>query len=108
MPLDNDDIKQLIAILQKGLTLENSEHAVEKKTKPTSENKFDAMLEKNLHRDDIEFDKKVAIIPPVLRSREFKLITVKCRSCGKEDRVNSNAVDSIDRYKCNRCCTNPG
>ena len=116
MPLDNDDIKQLIAILQKGLSdQENNIKSVKKtnktkvkKTKLTTVNKFDEMSEKNLHKDDVEFDKKVSKLPPVPRTRQFKPVQVKCRSCGKEEKVNPAIIDSVERYKCNKCCGNPG
>lgn len=115
MPLDNDDIKQLIAILQRGLSDPSDNKPVKKtnkqktkKTKPLGINKFDQMSEKNLHKDDIEFDKKVSKLPPVPRTRQFKPVQVKCRSCGKEEKVNPAIIDSVERYKCNKCCGNPG
>jgi hypothetical protein len=123
MPLKDEDIKQLIAILQKGLTNDASDDnikatnkavkPVQKKTKNKVKtqkyiNKFDEMLEKNLHKDDIEFDKKVTKLPPVPRTRSFKPIEIQCRSCGKKESVNPNYIDSVERYKCNKCCANPG
>jgi hypothetical protein len=116
MPLDNEDIKQLIAILQRGLTdTENRPESVQeikpRKAKKVAKkliNKFDNMSEKNLHKDDIEFDKKVSQLPPVPRTRLFKPVQVQCRSCGKKESVNPAVLDSIERYKCNKCCANPG
>ena len=70
MPLDNDDIKQLIMILQKGLSNDSTDDVPQdqpvsnnviknKKTnrKSSSANKFESMREKNLHKDDTEIDK---------------------------------------------------
>ena len=116
MPLDNEDIKQLIAILQKGLSdvddniksVKKTNKQKTKKNRSVTVNKFDQMSEKNLHKDDIEFDKKVTKLPPVPRTRQFKPVPVKCRSCGKEELVNPAVIDSVERYKCNKCCGNPG
>lgn len=133
MPLDNDDIKQLIAILQKGLVdnrdSENDEDTdtsdvVIKKAKPdpiknkkkkvvktddSRYNKFDAMAEKNMHKDDSRVDKILSQYAPTSRSREFSLVKVTCRVCGRQDEINPALIyDSGSRYKCNRCSKIPG
>jgi len=126
MPLDNDDIKQLIAILQKGLSDETDSIAESpKKTKQTftktknytksnkkdnkSNNKFDTMMEKNLHKEDLEVDKLLSKYPPTARSREFSPVSVKCRVCGREEEINPALMnDAPNRYKCNRCSKEPG
>lgn len=126
MPLDNDDIKQLIAILQKGLSNDTSsqedsipeEAPIKTKTKkragvnsPTqnSVNKFDSMREKNLHKEDVEIDKILSRYPPTNRSREFAMIDVTCRVCGKKEEINPALLyDAPNRYKCNRCSKEPG
>lgn len=142
MSLNNEDIKQLIAILQRGLiddssnessinnkpkkrrkkkvdkaeqsdTLENSDYGTSViKTKKLSTgkfvNKFVSMPEANLHKEDSEFDKKVSKVPPTPRNRSFEYIKVRCRLCGKVEEVSPNLVESIDRYKCNKCCTMSG
>lgn len=122
MALDNEDIKQLIAILQKGLTsdeLENSEPMPVKKTrrstpktktaaKPKSKNKFDSMPEFNMCKEDLEFDRKVRKPIPSARLRDFEPIKVRCRVCGKNEKVAPDLVESIERYKCNKCSTGAG
>jgi hypothetical protein len=122
MGLDNDDIKALIAILQKGLVDDDSISS--KTTKPNtkksrfknkkagtdnSENKFCSMPEKDMHKEDVEFDRAVRKMPPTPRNRQFETIEVVCRSCGKKEQVNPILVhDSVDRYKCNKCSVNAG
>jgi ribosomal 50S subunit-associated protein YjgA (DUF615 family) len=122
MPLDNDDIKQLIMILQKGLSNDSTDDVPQdqpvsnnviknKKTnrKSSSTNRFDSMREKNLHKDDTEIDKLLNKFPPAARSRSSTLVEAKCRSCGKTGKISSSLItDSINRYKCNNCCKEPG
>jgi hypothetical protein len=123
MPLDNDDIKQLIAILQKGLVEDNepkepsnknkTNNISTKKTKSISqsntENKFISMGFDSLHKEDVAIDKVLNKHPPTPRNRKFKQIDVKCRSCGKKETINSSLLyESPDRYKCNKCCSSPG
>lgn len=118
MGLDNDDIKQLIAILQRGLVDDegDSEEPTPKK-RPTKaknqatkkkKNNFDTMSEKNMHKDDIEIDRKLRQAPPTSRSRNYKPLSVKCRICGKTEKVNPALVEAAERYKCNKCCTSSG
>jgi hypothetical protein len=117
MPLDNDDIKQLIAILQKGLTDKSDDDTIvqdepaskkQKRSPKTSKkvkeqkssNKFDMMFEKNMHKEDVEIDKKLAKHPPSARSREFTPVEVTCRVCGKTEEVNPSLIyDAPNRYK---------
>jgi hypothetical protein len=121
MPLDNDDIKQLIQILQKGLTDETESTKIPpKRTKRTSKktsdttskpkplNKFEQMAEFNTCKEDTLIDKKIVKPAPSARLREFEPINVRCRICGKTERVPPNLVDSIERYKCNKCSTGAG
>lgn len=126
MGLDKDDIKQLIAILQKGLVDSDDdsddtepEEVVEsrpskkssnkpKPKKKKSNNKFDNMSEKNMHKDDIEIDRKLRKFPPTSRTRNYKPIKVKCRVCSREENVNPSLVESMERYKCNKCSTSSG
>jgi hypothetical protein len=137
MSLNNDDIKQLIAILQRGLTNEdnddqNSSQKPKKKSKTTVDsqpkgsiiaentvvkdkkvkkpivNKFCEMPEFNLHKEDTDFDKKVRRFPPTPRNRSFNYVKVKCRLCGKEEEISPSLVESVERYKCNKCCTVSG
>lgn len=121
MGLDNDDIKALIAILQKGLTDNNDEpqsvpvpKSKNKTTKPKtapkkkSLNKFEAMPEFNMCKSDSDFDRKVIRQPPTLRKEPFKYINAQCRVCGKKESVAPDLIESIDRYKCNKCSTGAG
>jgi hypothetical protein len=71
-------------------------------------NKFEQMAEFSMHKEDVEFDKKVARQPPVPRTRSFNAVKVRCRVCGKEESVNPGLIDSIDRYKCNKCSAMAG
>jgi len=125
MSLNNDDIKQLIAILQRGLSdgtgeiVEDDQEApvaktVKKKSKqksnkPIRENRFDMMMEKNMHKNDSQIDKLLNVHPPTIRSREFEPITVQCRVCHKTEEVNPALIlESPNRYKCNKCSGAPG
>ncbi len=110
MALNNDDIKQLISILQRGLSEDTDEPVetksnkkVKTKTKPKSSNKFESMAEFRMHKDDVAIDKKLCQQPPTERSRQYKPIKIHCRVCHKEELVNPSMVESIDRYKCNKC-----
>lgn len=124
MGLDNDDIKALIAILQKGLTNDsddNDEEEVKPKrktqrsskprqTKKKSTNKFESMPEFGMCKEDVEIDRKIKKPPPSLRNRPFELVKVQCRVCGKKDKVAPSILESmeIERYKCNKCATGAG
>jgi lysyl-tRNA synthetase class I len=116
MGLNNDDIKQLIAILQRGLSDDNIEENIPKK-KPKAKkqdknqqrkNLFNQMAEFRMHKEDVEIDRKLKKQPPTERTRSYKPISVKCRVCGKSEEINPSLIESIERYKCNRCCTSPG
>jgi hypothetical protein len=120
MGLDNDDIKALIAILQKGLSdNDTSESApVKRTTKPKAAaakpkvrkttNKFEKMAEFNMCKEDVEIDRKIRKPPPSARTRAFDLVKVQCRICGKKEKVAPSLVESNDRYKCNKCSTGAG
>lgn len=121
MALDKDDIKQLIAILQKGLVDDNEPESQQstmpspKKKKQTSASKkkehinlFDGMRESKMHKDDVEIDRKLRKLPPVERTREFQPVKVKCRVCGREELMNPALVESMERHKCNKCATSAG
>jgi hypothetical protein len=121
MGLDKEDIMALITILQKGLDDNESEEQVEPKRKRTARtkqktdnkknkmvNKFLTMSERNMHKEDTLIDKKLNVLPPTERTRQFKPVTVKCRVCGKEEQINPNYLESKERYKCNKCSTSAG
>jgi hypothetical protein len=118
MALEPDDIKALIAILQKGLQDDDDDSSTPqakttrktstRKPKPKSKNKFETMSEFNMCKEDLEFDRKVRKPPPSARNREFDYVKVQCRVCGKKDKVAPSLVESIERYKCNKCSTGAG
>jgi len=118
MGLDNDDIKQLIAILQKGLANDSVEdqeihdkpkqQAKKAKPKPSSQKKksknlFENMREAGMHKDDVAIDKMLNKLPPTARSRQYNPIKVRCRVCGRDSVVNPSLIESTERYKCNKC-----
>jgi hypothetical protein len=79
-----------------------------KNTKQTK-NKFVDMPERDMHKDDTIIDKKLARFPPVSRARPFELVQVRCRVCGKTEKVSPSLVfEGVDRYKCNNCSTSSG
>lgn len=74
-----------------------------------STNKFLAMPERNMFKEDSKIDKLLNKHPPVERSREFALVKVTCRVCGKTEEINpALAGESPARYKCNNCSTSAG
>lgn len=118
MGLDENDIKALIAILQKGLekddtktvrskTEKSQTKATTPKKKP-SLNKFEKMAEFTMCKEDVEIDRKIKKPPPSARNRQFDYIKIQCRVCGKKDKVAPALVESMERYKCNKCATGAG
>jgi hypothetical protein len=123
MALEKEDIMALIAILQKGLTDDETELLYEedtsaktatkkkrsaRKTK-SKPNKFDAMSERNMHKSDTEIDKKLwGKNTPSDRGRPSSMISVRCRVCGQNQEVSSALVESVERYKCNKCASSSG
>jgi hypothetical protein len=120
-----DQIKQLISVLQQLLPKETpseelstqeeeefSNTAIKtknsKKRPKQSVNKFLEMTEKDMHKDDTRIDKILSKHPPVMRSREFEPIEVRCRVCGNTETVNPSIVENKSRYKCNKCSTSAG
>jgi hypothetical protein len=126
MALDNNDIKQLIAILQRGLTDENADEEISvepqppknknniktKKSRVTNDNETNKFLSlgfDKLHKDDNAIDKLLQKNPPTARNRNVKILDVKCRVCGKAEKISASLLhESSDRYKCNKCCSSPG
>jgi hypothetical protein len=123
MALEKEDIMALIAILQKGLEEDEPKQKAKRtrSQKTTSKrkssiakqekqnvNKFLLMPEKDMHKTDIAIDRKLSVVPPTDRTRQYNPVSVKCRVCGKEEKVNPRYLDSKDRYKCNKCSTSAG
>lgn len=71
-------------------------------------NKFLNMKEASMHKDDSIIDKKLNRTPPTQRTRHFEYVQVKCRVCGKTEKVIPALAEARDRYKCNRCSASPG
>lgn len=75
----------------------------------SSTNKFLDMPEMNMHKEDVEVDKKLRTQPPVPRARQFSMVKIVCRVCGKQEEVSpSLIVESPSRYKCNKCSAAAG
>jgi hypothetical protein len=124
MALEKEDIMALISILQKGLeTDEDTVTETSKKKKPAIKvknknqnqtkdkrvNKFLEMPERNMHREDSKIDKLLsANAPRAARNRSFQPVKVRCRLCGKEEEVGRSYVESLERYKCNKCSAMAG
>jgi endo-1,4-beta-mannosidase len=121
--LSPKQIKQMIKMLSAMLP-EDDEPAVEQQSEPQFSNsaiksknidrksprvnKFEQMAEFSMHKEDVEFDRKVSKQPPVPRTRTYNAISVRCRVCGKEESVNPTLIESVDRYKCNKCSSMAG
>jgi hypothetical protein len=125
-PTNPEQIKLLISMLQSMLPKEEqpsktqtTDRKVDEfdnpniKTKSTKipgarQNKFLSMPEMNMHKADVKIDQKLATQPPSPRTRSFEPVEVRCRACGKKEKVNPAILDSVDRYKCNKCSTMAG
>lgn len=78
-------------------------------TTESFENKFLEMPERNMHKADSKIDKKLSVQPPCPRTRSFEPVEVRCRVCGKQEKVNPRVIpESVDRYKCNKCSSSAG
>ena len=128
MSLKQEDIKQLIAILQRGLSsdsdeseddvdeqpIKNTKKITKSKStnsskKPKRLNRFDQMMEKTMHKSDAQIDKLLNVHSPSIRTREFDPVRVQCRVCQKVEEINPSLIlDSPSRYKCNKCSKGPG
>jgi hypothetical protein len=116
-----EQIKNLIQVLQTLLPQATGDTETEEefsapiktrgsKTRPKqAKNKFTDMPEHNMHKEDVAIDKKLAKFPPVSRARQFELVDVKCRVCGRTETVSPSLVfEGLERYKCNNCSTSAG
>lgn len=127
MGLNNDDIKALIEILQKGLESDEEPQAtiktpktrakksttkkknnINNKQSKKSTNKFLTMREKDMHKADTLIDQKLKVAPLTERTRQFKPIHVQCCVCGKQEDVNPVIMQDRSRYKCNKCSATAG
>lgn len=122
-----EQIKQLIGLLQQllpkedivdeGFETEKTEEFSSvlrtrgQKARPKTKhnNKFLSMREKDMHKDDTKIDKMLCKNGPVSRARDFSMIKVTCRVCGKTEEINPVLLfDVPNRYKCNNCSTSAG
>jgi hypothetical protein len=72
-------------------------------------NKFEKMSEFSMHKEDIAIDKALSKSPPVARTRDFEMIEVSCRVCGKKETISPALLfEAPSRYKCNNCSTQSG
>jgi hypothetical protein len=79
-----------------------------KKTERTI-NKFDAMPESSMYRENKEIAKKLYSKPPIERRPKKDLVQARCRLCGKLEKVSpSLVIGGADRYKCNKCSSSAG
>jgi|688.fasta_scaffold1176380_2 hypothetical protein len=110
---DPDKIKELITVLQNMLPQESNKSPIKtKKTKATpntTKNKFEELGLHKLHKEDTKIDKILNKNPPSPRNRKAKIVSVRCRVCGKSEKISSSLLhDSPERYKCNKCCAGAG
>lgn len=118
--LSPEQIQQMITMLQSMLPKTDhdqpkteEQHTI--KTKPSKKpsrefvNKFDEMLESNLHKDDVIIDKALTKHAPTPRMRKYVPVDVKCRVCGKNEQINPALLNDMpERYKCNVCSRSAG
>lgn len=72
-------------------------------------NRFEQMAEFGMHKEDTALDKALCKNPPVARTRDFEMLNVTCRICGKTETISPSLLfDSPSRYKCNNCSTQAG
>jgi hypothetical protein len=130
MEIDKDDLNNLVTLLGKLVEKlgDSDKKPVEEQQKTTNKkqskkrtpslktkkqkenfyNKFCDMAESKMHKSDTEIDKKLNRFPPSERTRKYIPVNVVCRVCGRRDQINPSLVDSIERYKCNKCARIPG
>lgn len=125
---DKEQLKNLINLLQTVVDIQENAKDVDKKSQPNNAtnkiktkkprkaiqtkedtNRFESMSEFHMHKSDSAVDKKLSSQPPVARSRQFEMVDVVCRVCGKRESVNPVLVhEGASRYKCNTCSKNSG
>lgn len=114
--LNPNQIKQMIAMLQSMLPQDQSDEpeansVIRSKnidTKKKRVNKFEQMSEYTMHKDDVAIDQALSKYPPVARNRSYTPLKVVCRVCGRTETVNPAMIDSVERYKCNKCSAMAG
>ena len=72
-------------------------------------NKFVDMPESQMFRENPDVSQKLYQQPPMKRRPRKNKINVTCRICGKREEISSGLLyGDVDRYKCNKCCSNAG
>ena len=107
---DNSRAKKQNSHIATSSTKNKNRRNIKKQNQETQQrNLFDDMQEKAMHKEDTRIDELLSCAPPGPRTRKFSLIDVCCRVCGKKETISPSLLhDSIDRYKCNKCCGGPG
>lgn len=105
-----DDVVDDEADIQTTTPTKQPSVAKSKKTKKIQrENKFLSMPEVNMHKEDPELAQKLYKQPPVARSRKLQMVSVRCRVCGKQEKVQASLLyGGVERFKCNKCSATPG
>ena len=86
----------------------NAKHST-KQNASAKENKFLDMPEASMFKEDPKIAKKLYQQPPMKRRPQKRKITVTCRMCGKREEISASLLHGdVDRYKCNKCCSNAG
>ena len=95
--------------VKKKTVKENTTTIRKSRKKPTTTNKFDQMSESNMFKENPDIAKKLYSKPPMTRRPKKNLVNVKCRICGREEKISASLLTSgIDRYKCNKCSSSAG
>ena len=72
-------------------------------------NLFDDMATKNMHKDDTEIDKVLAVEGITPRNRQTSIVSVVCMRCEETKEMNVSMVpQERDRFICNHCQTRGG
>ena len=112
--LDPKQIKALMSMLASMLPKSEDDDEEDESSKVKAPkgkkrvNLFDKIDTSKLHKDDTEIDKILLNKEPSPRMREFELVSVTCRKCGKVEEVNPGYVVDKRRYKCNECSGSAG
>jgi hypothetical protein len=85
----------------------SKQNSFNKKKKKKFINSFNDMSEFQMHKEDVEIDKKLQKFPVTSRSRKYVPVTAQCRICGKQEKINP-AFMHEGRYKCNNCSQGAG
>ena len=72
-------------------------------------NLFDEMPQKNMHKDDTEIDRALAVEDITPRNRQSSIVSVVCMRCDEEKQMSASMVpQEKERFICNNCQTRGG